>query len=94
MNAARSVGFNSPHTSAEAPHISCPNDSSKAQLAGVKAFTQSGVWTAGEFPTEIKSAVSRRHDAKLTDLLQTLADCPKARSVGIHDLCKARYAGL
>ena len=30
-------------------------------------------------------------DAKLTDLLQTLANCPKARSASIHDRCKARY---
>jgi hypothetical protein len=30
-------------------------------------------------------------DAKLTDLLHTLADCPKARSASIHDRCKAVY---
>ena len=30
-------------------------------------------------------------DAKLTDLLQTLADCLKARSVRVHDRCRARY---
>ena len=30
-------------------------------------------------------------DAKLTDLLQELAACPKARSAGIHDRCKAVY---
>jgi hypothetical protein len=28
-------------------------------------------------------------DAKLPDLLQTLANCPKARSASIHDRCKA-----
>ena len=28
-------------------------------------------------------------DVKLTDLLVTLATCEKARSVGIHDRCKA-----
>jgi hypothetical protein len=33
-------------------------------------------------------------DAKLTDLLPTLAACPKASSVSIHDRCKARYGGL
>jgi hypothetical protein len=32
-------------------------------------------------------------DAKLTDLLQALASCPKARSVNIHDRCKAVYVG-
>jgi hypothetical protein len=35
-----------------------------------------------------------RRDAKLTDLLATLADCPKARSVSVHDRCKAGYEGL
>ena len=30
-------------------------------------------------------------DAKLPALLTVLADCPKARSVSIHDRCKAVY---
>jgi hypothetical protein len=29
-------------------------------------------------------------DAKLTELLATLANCDKARSFSIHDRCKAR----
>ena len=33
-------------------------------------------------------------DAKLTDLLQTLANCPKARSANVNDRCKAVYSGL
>ena len=33
-------------------------------------------------------------DAKLTDLLHTLANCPKARSTSIHDRCKAVFEGL
>jgi hypothetical protein len=33
-------------------------------------------------------------DAKLTDLLAALADCPKARSLSIHDRCQAVYGGL
>jgi hypothetical protein len=33
-------------------------------------------------------------DAKLTDLLVTLADCPKTRSASVHDRCKAVYEGL
>ena len=33
-------------------------------------------------------------DAKLTDLLVTLADCPKARSASVYDRCKAVYDGL
>jgi hypothetical protein len=32
-----------------------------------------------------------QHGAKLTDLLLTLADCPKAGSVSVHDRCKAVY---
>jgi hypothetical protein len=30
-------------------------------------------------------------EAKLTDLLQTLANCPKARSASIHDRCRAVF---
>jgi hypothetical protein len=33
-------------------------------------------------------------DAKLTELLVTLADCPKASSASIRDRCKAVYEGL
>ena len=33
-------------------------------------------------------------DAKLTDLLHKLADCSKARSLSIHDRCKAVNEGL
>lgn len=33
-------------------------------------------------------------DAKLTDLLQTLANCPKARSASIHDRCRAVFERL
>jgi hypothetical protein len=33
-------------------------------------------------------------DAKLTDLLHTLADCPKARLASIHDRCKAVFERL
>ena len=38
--------------------------------------------------------VEQHGDAKLTDLLQTLADCPKARSASSHDRCKAMFQGL
>jgi hypothetical protein len=38
--------------------------------------------------------VERHGDAKPTDLLQTPADCPKARPVGVHDRCKAVFDGL
>jgi hypothetical protein len=33
-------------------------------------------------------------DAKLTDLLLTLADCRKAHSASVHDRCKAVLEGL
>jgi hypothetical protein len=33
-------------------------------------------------------------DAKLTNLLQALAACPKARSASIHDRCKAVHGQL
>ena len=33
-------------------------------------------------------------DAKLTDLLMTLADCPRARVASIYDRCRAVYEGL
>ena len=33
-------------------------------------------------------------DARLTDLLHTLAGCPKASSASIHDRCKAVFEGL
>src|SRR6476659_6631667 len=35
--------------------------------------------------------IEQHGDAKLTDLLQTLADCPKARSASIHDRCRAVF---
>jgi hypothetical protein len=38
--------------------------------------------------------IEEHGDAKLTELLVTLADCPKARSVNIHDRCKVVYEGL
>jgi hypothetical protein len=33
-------------------------------------------------------------DAKLTELLVTLANCGKARSLSIHDRCKAKFEGF
>ena len=35
--------------------------------------------------------LERHGDAKMTDLLQTLANCPKARSANIHDRCRAVF---
>ena len=38
--------------------------------------------------------MEQQGDAKLTDLLQTLANCPKARLASIDDRCKAVFEGL
>jgi hypothetical protein len=42
----------------------------------------------------VERLIAEHGDAKLTDLLATLADCPKTRSVSVHDRCKAVYEGL
>jgi hypothetical protein len=33
-------------------------------------------------------------DVRMPELLQTLADCPKTRSLSIYDRCKVVYEGL
>jgi hypothetical protein len=38
--------------------------------------------------------MAKHGDAKLTDLLSTLADCPRARVASIYDRCSAVYEGL
>jgi hypothetical protein len=38
--------------------------------------------------------IAQHGDAKLTELLAKLTDCPKFRSVGIHEQCKAAYERL
>jgi hypothetical protein len=42
----------------------------------------------------VAKRIDEHGDAKLTDPLLTLADCPKARSASIHDRCWAVYEGL
>jgi hypothetical protein len=42
----------------------------------------------------VAKLMEQHGDAKLTDLLLTLADCPKARSASIHDRCKAVFGQL
>jgi hypothetical protein len=39
----------------------------------------------------VERLMAGHDDAKLTDLLVTLADCPKAHSLSVHDRCKATY---
>jgi hypothetical protein len=38
--------------------------------------------------------IQEHGDAKLTELLVTLADCPKARSARMYERCEAVYEGL
>ena len=38
--------------------------------------------------------VEEHGDARLTELLQTLASCPKTRSASIHDQCKGAHGWL
>lgn len=40
---------------------------------------------------KVERLMAEHGDAKLTDLLTILADCPKARSMSVHDRCKAAY---
>jgi hypothetical protein len=42
----------------------------------------------------VERLMAEHGDAKLTDLLVTLANCPKARSASIHDRCKAVFERL
>jgi hypothetical protein len=42
----------------------------------------------------VERHIPQHGDAKLTGLLVTLADCPKVRSVRIHDRCKTVDEGL
>ena len=42
----------------------------------------------------VQQLMEQHGDAKLTDLLQTLANCPKARSASIHDRCKVVFEQL
>ena len=42
----------------------------------------------------VERLIAAHSDAKLTDLLTTLADCDRARSFSIYDRWKAVYEGL
>ena len=72
-----------------------PRDGSLV-LSGVRAPTLTIVCGPcgrhGQY--NVERLMAEHGDAKLTDLLQTLADCPKTRSASIHDRCKAVYEGL
>jgi hypothetical protein len=39
----------------------------------------------------VERLIAEHGDAKLTDLLATLADCEKARAISVHDRCKAAW---
>jgi hypothetical protein len=42
----------------------------------------------------VERLMAEHGDAKLTDLLTTLADCPRPRVASIYDRCRAVYEGL
>jgi hypothetical protein len=42
----------------------------------------------------VERLLAEHGDAKLTNLLTTLAACPKARSASVYDRCRAVYEGL
>jgi hypothetical protein len=49
----------------------------------------------GRYETYSVARLMERHgDAELTNLLQTLANCPKARPARIHDRCRAVFERL
>ena len=72
------------------------------QVDRSKCRCPAGIWSAVGPEIEIdarqrRSAVARlieeHGDAKLTELLVTLAHCPKARSASMYERCKAVYEG-
>jgi hypothetical protein len=42
----------------------------------------------------VDKLMAKHGDAKLIDLLVTLANCKQRRSFGIHDRCKAKFEGF
>jgi hypothetical protein len=42
----------------------------------------------------VERLMAEHGDAKLTELLVTLANCHKARSASVYDQCRAVYEGL
>jgi hypothetical protein len=42
----------------------------------------------------VERLMAEHGDAKLTELLVTLANCPKARSASVDGRCRAVYEGL
>jgi hypothetical protein len=42
----------------------------------------------------VEKLMAAHGDAKLTDLLATVADCPKARSLSVHGRCRVVYERL
>ena len=70
----------------------------KASVGSMRAAATRCGWRRTGIIQMLRGIVGRlmeRHgDAKLTDLLQTLANCQKARSASIHDRCKAVFEQL
>jgi hypothetical protein len=57
------------------------------------SHTITSVGRRGRYNVE-RLIAKHRADAKLPDLMVTLTNCDKARSVSIYDRCKAVYEGL
>jgi hypothetical protein len=74
-------------------------------MAADRAAPPTAGWTPSENPNDIarrdvwaysvkRLIAAHGADAKLTELLVTLANCEKARSFSIYDRCKARFEGF
>ena len=64
---------------------------SPCQMSSLRRSRLSASRVVGTASCSVARLVEESSDAKLTDLLQTLASCPSA---SIHDQCKVVYEGL
>ena len=67
--------------------ILCPTSAARRSRSSASRAGRRGRYNVDRLMAE-------HDDAKLTDLLVTLADCEKALSFRVHDRCKAVYEGL
>jgi hypothetical protein len=65
----------------------CPTSASRRSI-GCERCGRHGLYTAKRL------IAAHGADAKLTELLVTLANCDKARSFSIYDRCKAKFEGF
>jgi hypothetical protein len=67
---------------------------SRCQMSSLRRSRLSASRANRQGATVWRRLVEEYGDAKLTDLLQTLASCPKTRSASIHDQCKGAHGWL